>query len=292
MPFFRPLTIFLSTFAVAVAIADEPKPSSRIVRDLVYASPAGQALQCDVFSPAGRGRFPVTLVIHGGAWSSGSKTVMGGFAAKLAENGIAAVAINYRHAPEYKFPAQVDDVREALLWIHDNADNYHFDTARIGLFGYSAGGHLACMIATLQDESPDRVLTTSDWPANDDRWKRLPQIAACVAGGPPCDFQQLPPQNTGMTFFLGATRGERPDVYRAASPLSFSSAGDCPILFIHGERDFVVPITSSRSLYDSQLAFGVKSVFVPIEKQGHMVTFLHPKTSESMFEYLQTQLAR
>jgi len=283
---------FFITLCAKSCDAEDSLPKIRVERDLIYSSSDGIELACDVYSPpkVGEAKFPAVLVIHGGAWSSGNKMTMGGYASKLAQIGIVAVAINYRHAPTHKFPAQVDDVRDALIWMSDNANHYAIDTSRIGVFGYSAGAHLACMMATLRDEPRTRQLTTSAWVADDPRWIRLPSTAAVVAGGPPCEFRTLPSSSTGLSFFLGGTRAECPDIYAAASPVSFASEGDCPVCFIHGERDFIVPIESSRALFDAQVDAGVSSEFVVVEKQGHMITFLHPKTSETMIDYMKRNL--
>ncbi len=267
--------------------------STRLWQDVIYSSDNSSGLSCDVYAPsnlsAGK-TIPAVLVIHGGAWSSGDKRLMAGYARQLAQAGTVAVAINYHHAPASKFPTPVDDVREALIWLRDQAATYSIDVDRIGIFGYSAGGHLACLIATLQDESLDRLLTTSNWGKNDPRWQRIPRVVAVVAGGPPCEFRDLPINNTTLAYFLGGTRAEKPEVYAAASPTSFASSGDCEIGFIHGERDFIVPISSSRSLYEAQLAAGVNSEFVVVEKQGHLVTFMHPLTGEALMNYLRRKL--
>jgi acetyl esterase/lipase len=298
-----------ASFALAVLIAlnmpfaanstAQETPAKRpqavdVTRDIIYAAPEKVDLRCDIYTPFNRDasaappnkKFPAVIVIHGGAWSSGSKVMVANYATQLAQAGAVAMAIDYRHAPTYKFPTQLDDVRDAMVWLHDHAAEWNVDLERVGLFGYSAGGHLACLIATLADESPTRVLQTSQWRQDDDRWKRLPSIKAVVAGGPPCIFTNLPLQNRGLEFFLGGTREERPETYVAASPTSFASKDDCPICFIHGERDFIVPIESSRALFDAQISCGVNSKFVVIEKQGHLVTFLHPKTSETLRDYM------
>lgn len=318
----RAVCTFSAIYSVAVAhtFAAGPVPAAnqkvQVTRDIVYAMSGDLRLRCDVYNPVGvpakndaiaedtntqasaasattpadEALRPVVVVIHGGAWSSGSKTMVGTYANQLAQAGAVAVAIDYRHAPLHKFPSQVDDVRDALVWIKENADAWKIDTQRVGLFGYSAGGHLACMIATLVDEPHDVVATTTQWNADDQRWKKLPTIKAVVAGGPPCDLTTIPPKNTGLEFFLGGTRAQKPDVYVAASPISFASAGDTPICFIHGEKDFIVPIQSSRVLYDAQVACGVKSEFVTIEKQGHMFTFVHPKTGVALREFMTRML--
>jgi len=230
------------------------------------------------------------VLVHGGAWSSGSKMVMGRYGNRLAGDGCVVMAINYRLAPDHKFPAQVDDVRDALVWIAQNAGRYHIDTDRIGMFGYSAGGHLCCMIATLEDEDFVTVQPTTQWPSDDPRWAKMPAIAAVVAGGPPCEFRTLPPLNTGLAYFLGGSRTDVPGVYDAASPVAFASSGDCEICFIHGEKDFIVPLDSSRGLYDAQVAAGVASEFNTIDNQGHMITFVHPKTVEILMGYVKRKL--
>jgi len=266
----------------------------RVVRDIAYTSHKSDDQVCDIYSPAelaANATAPTVLVIHGGAWSSGSKDFMAGYATKLAQAGAIAVAINYRLAPAQKFPAQLDDVRSALVWINDNAAEYSFDITRVGIFGYSAGGHLACMIATLADEPMANVATTSTWPTDDPRWGQIPKVIAVVAGGPPCDFCSMPPDNTVFAYFLGGTRVEKPETYKAASPLSFASKGDCPICFIHGETDLIVPIKSSQALYQAQLSSGVNSEFIVVEKQGHMLTFVHPKTSQSLLDYITRKLS-
>ena len=297
------LVMLLSLMAIKGSAAENaPKSAVKVTvtRDITYASPGMIKLNCDVYSPFERethtsdtprqANYPAVLVIHGGAWSSGSKLVVANYAMQLAKAGAVAIAIDYRHAPAHKFPAQVDDVRDALVWVHDHANEWNIDLERIGLFGYSAGGHLACMIATLVDEPLARVLETSQWTPDDARWKRLPAIKAVVAGGPPCVFTHLAPDNRGLEFFLGGSRAEKPKTYAAASPTTFASKGDCAVCFIHGERDFIVPIESSRSLFEAQIACGVNSEFVTIEKQGHMITFLHPKTGQTLQDYIARQL--
>jgi len=290
------VAVALTCFTGTYAPAKDTVYKVRVQQDLTYASKDGVDLRCDVYSPSqesigsGNARYPAVAVIHGGAWSSGSKLVMANYASKLAEIGIIAVAIDYRHAPLHKFPAQVDDLRDALVWMNKNAEEYLIDLSRVGLFGYSAGGHLACLMATLEDESLERKLTTSEWEADDPRWHQIPKIQCVVAGGPPCEFRDLPPNNTGLAFFLGGSRAERPEVYAAASPVSFASNGDCPICFVHGDKDFIVPIKSSRCLFEAQIESGVQCEFVVVDKQGHMITFLHPKLTDSLLDFMKRKL--
>ncbi len=276
------------------AEATAASPQVSISTDQVYGTAEGVQLLCDVYRPRDAAdatmQRPAVLVIHGGAWSAGSRRTMAGYAMRLARAGIVAIAVDYRLAPAWKFPAQVDDVRLALLWVVDQAAELGVDPARIGLFGYSAGGHLACMIGTLVDEPLDTQLSTTNWSRADRRLTELPQPRAICAGGPPCDLTRLPPEASGLAYFLGGKPVDLPEVYAAASPLSHASAGDIPTLYVHGERDAIVPLRSSQSLYEAQRHAGVASEFLTIEKQGHLMTFLNPKTGEAMVDFFQKQL--
>lgn len=248
-------------------------------------------LHCDIYSPdtpeaSAKGR-PAILLIHGGAWSSGSRRGLGGYALRLARNGFVAIAIDYRLAPRWKFPAQVDDVRTAIRWMSDHSESLGIDPSRIGIFGYSAGGHLACLIGTLADEPLETQASASLWPLDDQRLQNQIKPAAICAGGPPCDLMNVP---GGLAFFLGGSPQQIPDVYTIASPLTHASAGDVPTLFIHGLADSIVPVQCSQSLYQSQRDLGVASEFLAFESQGHLLTFLNPRTAESMVDFFRRKL--
>ncbi len=235
-------------------------------------------------------RWPVVLAIHGGGWATGHKWTMDRHARQLAEQGFAVVSINYRLAPAAKFPDQVDDVRAALAWVGQQADRFHFDLDRVGLYGYSAGGHLALMVATVADEPWRRVEPTSRWAKDDPRWKRLPKIAAVCIGGPPTDFRDLPPDNTALAYFLGGSRRECPEVYEAASPICFASHGDPPIQIIHGEADGIVPAKNSQRYHQALLRSGVDASLQTLPGKGHLFAFLSPQLTEWMVGFFDQKL--
>ena len=298
--------------------ADQPKtakPRLEILYDETYRDEGDDAARLDVYlphpnppenpharnprsdvprsdDPPPANVHPAVLVIHGGGWTSGDKWTTARHCRSLAERGYVAVSINYRLAPEHQFPAQVDDVREALIWVLDNADRFAIDPSRIGIFGYSAGGHLATLVGMLADRPADQQQLTSRWSTDDPRWKRLPKILAICAGGPPCDFRELPPRNTMLAYFLGGSRGERPEIYEAASP-THHAASDAPaIQIIHGEKDLIVPTASSRSLYQALLACGADCRYELIPGQGHLLTFLHPVTEATMLGFFDELLQK
>jgi acetyl esterase/lipase len=107
----------------------------------------GKSLQLDVAYPAkGRGPFPAVVCIHGGAWTSGNRDNLRPILLQLAEQGFVAVAPNYRLAPDNPFPAQIHDLKCAVRWLRAHAGRFKVDSRRVGALGYSAGGHLACLL--------------------------------------------------------------------------------------------------------------------------------------------------
>ena len=232
---------------------------------------------------------PAVVVVHGGAWLTGSKWTISGYAQQLTELGICVLNINYRLAPDAKFPAQVDDVRDALVYLGDHAEQLSIDRNRLGLFGYSAGGHLSALVGVLADESREVQAIASNWPLADSRWARLPRISAVCAGGPPCDFQSLPLDNDALSYFLHGSRRQFPELYTAASPIAHISTNDPPIQLIHGETDMLVPIANSRRFAELSAQAGVSVTLTEIPQQGHIVTLMHPKTQAQVSRFFRRQ---
>ena len=265
----------------------------RIEKDQRFSDQAGKAGLCDLYLPAvdppKRG-YPVVVLVHGGGWISGDKWTLAGYSRLLATHGFAAITINYRLAPDHKFPAQVDDVRSALIWAKENANRLKFNLDRLGIFGYSAGGHLSTLVASLADETIEVQAAASDWPSHDKKWGELPSIRAVCAGGPPCDFRSLPVDNNALAYFLGGSRRERPENYIAASPAAHVSPADPVTQIIHGDSDLLVPLKGSQEFHEAQVAAGVDSRLEVMPNQGHMVTFLNPKTSRKVIAFFDETL--
>lgn len=243
----------------------------RSEKDVIYGEVGGRKLVADVYRPDGDQLCPGVLLIHGGAWSSGNKWNMSDHARELAQEGYVAIAINYRLAPACKYPAQIEDCRAALRWIEQVADRFKIDTGRLGVYGYSAGGHLAAMLAT-------------------DRAEGLPRLKAAVAGGAPCDLSFIPKDSLAISHVLGGTRAQIPLVYRDASPLTYASSDDCPMFFFHGDQDLIVPPQASRVLCQRLDELGVETCYYSVESHGHLVTFIHPEARRAAIEFLNKHL--
>ena len=128
-------------------------PGSRELRDLSYGQgPDSHAKQkLDAYVPAGEGPHPVVVYVHGGGWRLGDRQQLGGsyikLGRRLAANGVLALVISYRLAPEFKHPAQVQDVARALAWALTHAAEYGGDPQRVFAMGHSAGAHLVALAA-------------------------------------------------------------------------------------------------------------------------------------------------
>jgi triacylglycerol lipase len=263
-----------------------------IHRDQIYGEIAGEKLLCDVYLPtqATARPIPLVIVIHGGGWTFGSRKHMVPFARRIVDAGMAAISIDYRLAPKYRFPAQVDDVRQAVQWAREQQHQFPFDADRLGLLGYSAGAHLACLMGTLADEPLAVQQSASNFPVDHPIWVRPIQPLAIVAGGVPCDFRSLPPGNRVYSFFLGGSNTEIPEIYRLASPATFASSGDAPTFYYHGDQDVLTSYTDAFRFYSEQRKANVDCRWMTVPQQGHLTVFLHRESREQGIAFLSEKL--
>jgi acetyl esterase/lipase len=134
------------TIGAVVIAASTPQPLTVESKTLTYASRGGQELLLDLYLPQNvRGRLPVIVFLHGGGWSGGTRTTGPDFKRFFAQDGFAMASIEYRLTPSITFPANAEDVKTAIRWLRANAAVYGLDPERIGLWGTSAGGHLAAI---------------------------------------------------------------------------------------------------------------------------------------------------
>ena len=206
-----------------------PSPAGvRIHRDIPFASPGGVRLTLDVYQPPQRGRYPIVVQIYGGAWRAGEPSSNANFAAWLASSGYVVVAIDYRHAPLWKWPTQIDDVDSSLAWVRDHAGEYDGDTARVVLIGRSAGAHLAMLAA--YRPAPLRIAGVISYygPAFlADAYREPPRPD-------PLDIRSV------EDAFLGGPPNAMPSRYADASPPTYTNHPVPPTLLIYGGRDHIV----------------------------------------------------
>jgi acetyl esterase/lipase len=161
----------------------------------------------------------------------------------MAALGYVSVSSQYRLSAEAKWPAQIDDVRTALRWVHANAADLGVDESKVVAFGYSAGGQLALIAAGTQGSSGE----------NGRDGTRTPPIAAVVALYPPTTMSRLPDGGVPEPMRADAPESE----YTAASPMNYARAGFPPTILLHGTPDTTVAFENSLHMFQALRVVGV-----------------------------------
>jgi acetyl esterase/lipase len=228
-------------------------PKLTIDQDIAYSKVGSRELKLDIARPAeGDGPFPAVLVIHGGAWRQGNKADVRPILPQFVEHGFVAISPEYRFCPQNAFPAQIHDVKAAVRWLKVNAKKYRIDPDRIGAMGFSAGGHLAMMLGLTSPN--DGLEGDVSAGAPDSR------VKAVVNYFGPTDLaaKDIPDIcKPWVKDFLGGSPQDRPDAAAKASPLTFVSKDDAPVLTFQGTKDSLVPYTQAIKLADAMSSAGV-----------------------------------
>jgi len=229
----------------------------------------------------GEGPYPAIFFIHGGGWRYGN--LYDGFGEGVLqdgpERGYVAVSINYRLTlaededgdPRFPWPAQIEDSRCALRWLTSHADEYGVDIDRVGLAGYSGGGHLALLIS----EGSDQQHWDADFCPNEGPI----EFAAAFTRSAPTDTVQLWETTVDLgrewsAYALGvspdAAVDEIRDELEEVSPLTYVDPTDTTPLHLHQGLDdeLVVPSTTGRFV-DATAEVGQPLTLVEFEDEGH-----------------------
>jgi acetyl esterase/lipase len=253
-----------------------------VERNVVF-TPRGwpQPLAADVYTPQGEGPFPAVLLVHGGGWRRRDRSDMTSLSERFAARGFVAMNTSYRFAPEYRFPAQLADLRQALRWLQANAARHRLDPSRIGALGYSAGAHLVTLLATV---SPGDDLDVS-------LGGEALRPRAVVGGGTPTDLRKFKGGRL-VPEFLGATFEENPSLFALASPIVHVTSDDPPMFLYHGGWDALVPPSHAIDLKHALDTAGVRSELHVLRGLGHMTTFaLTRAVHEHAIAFLERELS-
>lgn len=235
------------------------EPELTLLPDIRYAAPDGIPLHLDVLGPAPLPAEPLPTVVRIDGcpgWGPGDRSsALLPFAnPALARAGFLTLAVSVRHSGQAVYPAQLHDVQAVLRWIRRNPLGLPVDPGRIGLWGQSAGGHLAAL-------------------AGLDRSRRTP-IHAVVTISAPTDL--LYPggdvridRASPVTALVGGDVTTHRDQLRAASPIAHVAADAPPFLIVHGSADETVPYEHSERLHHALLAVGGSSRLLPIADGDH-----------------------
>jgi acetyl esterase/lipase len=226
---------------------------------------------------------PLVLCIHGGGWCSGDKGMYDWVARKLTDCGLAAASINYRLAPDWVFPAALDDTQRAVRWLRRQASEYGYDAGRIAAIGSSAGGHLAAFLGLIEtrEHVADELAAYSS------------RVNCVVDNYGPVDMLGMMGSASAPIIekFLGCRLNAlTAEKYLAASPLAMVNATACPFLILHGSLDVghtrgQVPVEISQCLAERLKAVGAEVEIRIYEGADHGYS-VHPENpfAQRMFD--------
>lgn len=250
-----------------------PLREVRIQRGIVFASPDGQDLKLNTYRPLTTGKYPTLIVIYGGAWRQGTPENQEFFSRYFAAQGYSVIAIDYRHAPQYQFPAQLEDVQTALNYILDHAEELEVDTERLAIMGRSAGAHLAMLIAYQSNTIPFKAVINYYGPVN------LSQSYYDPPFPDPINVRAV------LRDFLGGTPEEFLTLYQQASPINQIKPKLPPSLLVYAQGDHLVEAKFGRELYARMQAEDNLAVWIEIPWAEHSFDVVFSGVSNQLVLY-------
>ena len=260
---------------------------------LVYKKMLGNNLErelhLDIFRPNNQIIYPALIMIHGGGWRSGDKSMEKPMAQQIALKGYVTIPVEYRLSLEAKYPAGVHDIKASIRWIKDNARKYGIDITKIAIEGESAGGQLAMLVAMTNN------LAHFEGDKNGSKSSSVVQAAIDVDGVvdflAPNSLNIQSNPNSADVFWLGGTFEEKPLLWKEASSIYWVSSKSVPTLFItsamprfHAGRDEMIDLFNQNGIYSESYS---------IPDSPHSFWLLEPwaeSTKEYMLKFLKKVL--
>jgi acetyl esterase/lipase len=219
---------------------------------------------------------PVVIWTGGSAWMADTgKTLAGGVAVQLNPAGYAVVGVSIRSSRQVKFPGQLHDIKAAIRFLRANATKYGFDANHIAIMGDSSGGWTSAMAALTSDapEMEGSVGTTGVSSA----------VQAAVAFYPPTNFLAMDTyalrkcegsachdsEQSPESQLVGCPIQTCPEKVRAASPMTYLTPADPPMLILHGDSDQLVPHNQGEQLYMALNKACKDAIFITLPKAPH-----------------------
>lgn len=246
------------------------------VTDVIYKEIDGIALALDVYyNKADSSPNPLILIIHGGYWKAGDK---GRFytqrAAEFVGLGYTVASINYRLSTTHKYPANIEDLRDGILFLSENSERFKIDPTQIVTYGISAGGHLAAFMALAANSDRDytKGLNPSSFRGAISLYG-IHDLSLTIQREHP--FTEL---------YIGTSFDRDSSNYLDASTVSHVDRNDPPVLLIHGSIDGSVSVKNSDNLAKVLESRDVAFVYDRIEGWPHVMDFFSPIGERSLWQ--------
>lgn len=250
-----------SDFPEAKIIKSRLPDSVMAENNIVYATlpktPFGKReLHLDLLRPKKQGKYPALILIHGGGWRSGNKSMEVPLAQQIAAKGYITAAVEYRLSPEALYPAAVYDIKAAIRFLRANAQKYGIDPERIAISGSSAGGQLAALTGMTSE--------LKKFEGDEGNNSVSSKVQAIIDMDGILDFTDPnesakdtdPAKRSAGAYWFGATYKETPEKWKEASPINYAGKNTPPVLFLnsalprfHAGRDSVISILKAHGIY-------------------------------------------
>ena len=259
------ITTTLFACFVIFATATDILSQEPTFANVPYVKDGGERQQLDIYLPKNyqeEEKLPVLVWIHGGGWTTGDKKDMPG--KFFINRGYACISVNYRLSQQAVFPAQIEDCKGAIRWLRANAQTYHLDPDRIGVWGASAGGHLSALLGVTNNKK--------EFDVGENLEHSSTVQAVCDIFGP-TDFTAIFAADafSVITSLLGGPVSEKRELAVKASPITHITKEAPPYLILHGSEDRLVPVTQSTRFYDMLKKADVDAEIVVVKGAGHDV---------------------
>jgi acetyl esterase/lipase len=267
-------------------------------KDIVYGKGGDVDLKLDLAHPKdGNGPFPAIVFIHGGGWMGGSREMYDDDIQTAAGKGYVAVTITYRLTdpdkttgkPKHPWPAQIEDAKCAVRWLRANADKYHIDTKHIGATGASAGGHLSLMLGVCDE--------TANFEGHGGNVNQSSRVQAVVNYYGPTELASAhagtrPATKKAFEGLFGTTPDKAADAYKAASPVTYLSKDDPPMLTLHGSEDPAVVPEQAALFSRAAMKAGATNIITYFNREGHgfKSEFARKEAEKQMYEWFDKYL--
>ncbi|TRX41455.1 alpha/beta hydrolase [Flavobacterium restrictum] len=270
------ILLFFSIFALAQStnpVLDLFPQGTILHSNIAYVHDTLQKHKLDIYLPANaKANLPLIIWVHGGAWMMNDKyadmNYMKNTIQALLKSGFAIASIDYRQSTQAIFPAQIQDCNLAVEYLYQNANTYHLDRNKFGIIGFSAGGHLASLLALSQNNGITTFITPNA--------KKSFKIKAVVDFYGPSELISQAMAKGGIdnskspeAVLLGASPIARPDLAKIANPVTYVDKNDPPFLIIHGEKDESVPPNESILLSSWLTLSGVSNEVIIVKDAPH-----------------------
>lgn len=241
--------------------------------NIPYTITQNERQQLDIIYPSvGNSPYKVIVAIHGGGWEKGDRKSASLQSVQLAtQQGYAVINVGYRLTDEAKWPAQLHDVKAAIRYLRANAKQYRLNTQKIVVWGNSAGGHLASMLAATNGVKEMEDLSMGSPQASS-------EIQGVVSWYGISDISKLPDASMDIANkLMGFNVRENPEDAKVASPIHYINKDFPPIFMIHGTNDRVVP-------FEQSIEFAKKINEVTQKKQASIKLHINAKHSDNQMK--------